>query len=90
MPTLYPSHLRSLHQACEQYRRRLITLDELKSHVWKTASLIAAIEERELRLRLQQLEVRLDIIQCTVEDEQIFDKSLEIVDRIEATVSEWL
>jgi len=89
MATLYPSVLDELQRACEQYRNHSLTMDGLKAAVWKAASEVVAHEERELRDHLQQAEGQLDVIQFTTNESEIFDHSLGVVDRIEATVRRW-
>lgn len=89
MATRYPSVLDELHRACEQYRNHSLTLDDLKTAAWKAASLIVAHEERELRDHLQRSEGELDMIQFTTNESEIFDRSLEIVDRVEAIIRHW-
>ena len=86
MSTLYPSTMDELLRACEQYRGHSLALDDLKAAIWKAASECLAHEERELRDRLQQVEGELDMIQFTTNEAEIFDRSLEIVDRLEAAI----
>jgi hypothetical protein len=89
MATAYPSVLDELARACEQYRRRALSLDEFKAAVWKAASEIVAQEERELREHLQRADGELDMIQFTTNEPEIFNRSLEVVDHLEAVTRRW-
>jgi hypothetical protein len=88
MATLYPEILLNLKRACERYRGRSLSLDDLKALVWEAASTIVTPQERELRDFLQWAEGQLDMIQFTTDDAGVFARSLEIVGRLEAKLQE--
>jgi hypothetical protein len=84
-----PSVLDELQRACEQYRSCSLNLDNLKAAVWKASSEVVAHDERELRDHLQRAEGELDMIRFATNEAEIFNRSLEVVDRIEATIGRW-
>jgi len=65
-----------------------VDLNSLKASVWKAASEIVSSEEKELRIFLQRAEAELDSIQFTVDDEFLYDETLEVVAKIEAYLSD--
>jgi hypothetical protein len=83
MATIYPTVLDEVERACGEYRRRSLTLDELKAALWKAASEVVAHDERSLRAFLQWAEGQLDMVQFTTDDAYLYGRTLEIVERVE-------
>lgn len=86
MATIYRMVLDDVERSCKEYRRRALTLDELKADLWKAASQVVAHDERSLRSFLQWAEGQLDIIQFTTDDAHIYDRTVEIVDQVDEMV----
>lgn len=68
MATVYPDFVRGVIDACLAYQAHKISLDALKSEIWKGAMAIASVQEADFRHFLQAAEGRLDILQFTTED----------------------
>lgn len=83
MATIYPTVLDEVERTCEEYRRRSLTLNDLKAALWKAASEVVAHDERSLRSFLQWAEGQLDMIQFTTDDAYLYGRTLEIVERVE-------
>ncbi len=86
MATSYSTVLEEVERACGEYRQRTRTLDDLKATLWNAASQVVAYEEKSLRGFLQWAEGQLDVIQFTTDDAHLFDRSLEVVERVEEMV----
>jgi hypothetical protein len=87
--TIYRETLQDLKTACSKYRRHLLGIEELKAAVWEAAQTIVAVEELELHKFLQWAEGQLDMVQFTVDQENIFRESLKIVSQIEEQIQQW-
>lgn len=85
--TLYPEIIRSLLEDCRYYRQRQKDLAALKSAIWHAAEQITALEDRELRRKLQQAEGELDSIQFTTDTDKIFPETLKALDALEAILA---
>lgn len=73
-----------LKAAISNYKVGTADLNALKAAVWSASTKFVAIEQKELRLHLQQLEAELDSLQFTVDDEMLHDEALKVVSRIES------
>jgi len=86
--SIYISTLIELESNLSNYKSKTVDLNSLKASVWKAASEIVSSEEKELRIFLQRAEAELDSIQFTVDDEFLYDETLEVVAKIEAYLSD--
>lgn len=84
--TIYPDIIRSLLEDCRRYRQRQENLDALKSAIWNAAEQVTALEDREIRRKLQQAEAELDSIQFTTDSDKVFTKTLKALDALEASL----
>lgn len=87
---IYERVATSLIASCRGYRARQLTLSELKARVWDAAQSIVAVEEKSVRVFLQRAEGRLDIVEHTTNEDEIFDASLVIVAQIERRLQSYL
>jgi len=85
--TIYPGIIRSLLEDCRSYRQRQKDLDALKSAIWNAAQQITALEDRELRRKLQQMEAELDSIQFTIDTDKVFPETLKALEGLETTLA---
>ena len=67
MPTLYPDAVNSVLSSVALYRRREMSLDELKTAIWEAARAISSPTESDLHRFLQAAEGMLDVLQSTVD-----------------------
>jgi len=79
---VYSETRRNLQLAISNYRSGQIDLDAFKSSVWKAASQVSCIEDKDIRSFLQQAEAELDSLQFTVNEELLFQEALKVADRI--------
>ena len=86
----YPEVARSLLERCAEYRQQVIDLAALKATVWAAANEIVIPQERETHDFLQRAEGRLDMVEFTVDDEQSFPATIEIVREIEERLTRYL
>lgn len=90
MAPTYPDVARRLLVCCSAYRAGVDGLESLKSAVWGAATEISIPQERELREFLQRAEGRLDMIQFTVDAENIREETFAVVAEIEARLLSYL
>lgn len=90
MAPTYPDAARALLARCAEYRERSIDLGTFKASVWSAANEFVIPQERETRDYLQQVEGKLDILEFTVDDDKLFDATLELVAGIEDTMNRYL
>lgn len=82
--TLYYQTKIDLLSAIKNYKNGVIDLDAFKCSIWKAASEVVAVEEKEFRLFLQQAEGELDSLQFTIDDNLLFDETVKVANRIES------
>lgn len=87
---IYKSAAAALIDSCNAYRDREMTLPALKARVWEAAQSIVAIEEKALRSFLQQAEGRLDMVEHTRDEDEVFAATLRIVREIEDELRAYL
>jgi hypothetical protein len=80
---IYPRIISHLLDMCQMLRERKITVEEFQIHVANDGEQIVAFEEKELRKFLEAAEGELELIRFTVDREKVFERSLEVVSRIE-------
>ena len=90
MAPTYPEVALRLMASCYEYRNGDDGLEILKVAVWSAAREISIPQERALRDFLQQAEARLDIIQFTLDAEDVREAALVAVTTIEARLSSYL
>ncbi len=83
MVTNYTETITTLRGKCGDYRTGKLSLDDFKKAVWAAAEQIESSDEYDLRLSLQSIEGRLDMVQFTVDQAKVSDASLEIVQELE-------
>lgn len=83
----YLSTLTELKSDISKFKNKTVDLNSLKVSVWKAASEIVSVEEKELRMFLQRAEAELDSLQFTVDEEILFDETLKVVSGIESFLS---
>ncbi len=81
--SLYPMIDEAVRAGCVLYKRREISLDDIKQLIWKSAQDIVSLEDRTLRAKLMNAESELDLIQFTVNSHLVFDESLAVIARVE-------
>ena len=86
--SIYNSTIDELKSAISDYKEGTVDLNSLKASVWKAASEIVSVEEKELRIFLQKAEAELDSLQFTVDDESLFDETLKVATKIETHLLE--
>jgi hypothetical protein len=84
---LYPDVLRRLLEATRVYRRREMQLATYKAVLWQAAEDIVAVEERSLREFLQAAEGKLDVIQFTTDEAELFNATLPTLESMEERLS---
>lgn len=90
MAPAYPEVALRLLACCSEYRNGDDGLEILKAAVWSAAREISIPRERTVRDFLQQAEARLDIVQFTVDTEDVREAALVVVTTIEARLSSYL
>jgi|GEM_PF-3115800 len=85
--TIYLEIIRSVLEDCRCYRQQQKDLTALKSAIWNAAEQITALEDRELRRKLQQTEAELDSIQFTTDTEKVFPETLKALEGLETTLA---
>lgn len=90
MAPTYPEVALRLMASCYEYRNGDDGLEILKAAVWSAAREISIPQERALRDFLQQTEARLDIIQFTLDAEDVREAALVAVTTVEARLSSYL
>jgi hypothetical protein len=86
---LYPQALERVKTACLDYQSRRIGIEQLQFAIWNESQQITAHEEKELRQFHQDSEGELDLLRYTVDDECLFDRTMEIVTQIQEYVRKW-
>ena len=71
-------------EAGRAYRRHELSLDDYKARLWRTAQETEAVEDWELRGFLKHAEGDLDRLQFTVDTGLLFERTLEVVARVDA------
>ena len=90
MAPTYPESALSLLASCSEYRNGDCDFEVLKAAVWRAAMEISLPQERAIRNFLQHAEGRLDMIQFTVDVEDVSEAALVAVAVIEARLSSYL
>ena len=85
----YPEVALRLMASCSEYRNEDDGLEILKAAVWSAAREISIPQEGAVRDFLQQSEARLDIIQFTLDAEDVREAALKAVTTIEARLSSY-
>lgn len=83
--SIYEKTISNLLTSTKNYKQKKIKLDEYQLSIWRAASEIVLIEEKELRNFLQKAEGKLELLRFTVDENMIdtFEPSLKIVSEIE-------
>lgn len=90
MTPAYPEVALRLLACCSEYRNGDDGLEILKAAVWSAAREISIPQERAVRDFLQQAEARLDVLQFTVDADDVREAALVVVTTIEASLSSYL
>ena len=80
---LCPDTVQNVSEACEQYRRREVSEEQLQQCVWNAVQLVVAIEDKELRTFLKRAEGKLELLRFTVDSARLYEESLAVVAEIE-------
>ena len=90
MAPTFPESALCLLASCSEYRNGEYDLEVLKAAVWRAAMEISIPQERAIRDFLQHAEGRLDMIQFTVDVEDVREAALGAVAAIEVRLSSYL
>ncbi|MCE7888062.1 MAG: hypothetical protein DYH13_11260 [Alphaproteobacteria bacterium PRO2] len=83
---MFSRALKSLMEACALYRDGKISIGDYKARVYEAAQQLTALEDKELRIFLQEKEAELDSMQFTVDEKKLFDMTLPVVNQIEQRI----
>lgn len=86
---LNPLAINRLRKLCKDYNSKLIDLDAYTYNLWKISQEITALEEYELRNLLMESEAHLDSLLHTTEEDMLFEKTMEVVNKIERKLDSW-
>jgi hypothetical protein len=84
---IYRQALALVREASEQYRDELISEETLQYRLMTAASIICALEEKELRRYPENLESRIELVRFT--KNRIYDEVMCIVREVESEIARW-
>ena len=84
---IYPQALALVREASEQYRNQVISEETLQFRLMTAASIICALEEKQLRHYLENAESRIELVRFT--RKHVYDEVMCIVREVESEIGRW-
>lgn len=86
---LYPSYIEELRQACRKHLGEVVSTQELQATIRVGEQHVVALEEKQLRSFLTDMEADLELILFTVDEDKQLDVSKAIARKILTRLEAW-